>query len=64
MCRHQPQCPPAGASDHDAARLVVFHPEQGWGLLCNGVIVFDDNGELLPDGHSVAAHGDRLLQAA
>jgi uncharacterized protein DUF5999 len=43
---------------------VAFHPEQGWGLLCNGVVVFDDNGELLPDGSSVSAHGDRLLQEA
>jgi hypothetical protein len=33
--------------------MVVSHPEQGWGLLCNGVILFDDLGELLPDGRSV-----------
>jgi uncharacterized protein DUF5999 len=64
MCWHQPPCPPADAPDHDAARLVAFRPEQGWGLLCNGVIVFDDNGELLPDGRSVAAHENRLLQDA
>ncbi|PRX41358.1 hypothetical protein B0I32_1773 [Nonomuraea fuscirosea] len=25
-------------------------------MLCNGVVVFDDNGELLPDGRSVSAH--------
>ncbi|MEU9887138.1 DUF5999 family protein [Sphaerisporangium sp. NPDC051017] len=53
MCQHQPQCPPADAVDHEAACLVAFHPEQGWGLLCNGVVVFDDTGELLPDGRSV-----------
>jgi len=29
---------------------VAFHPEQGWSLLCNGVIVFDDLGEILPAG--------------
>jgi hypothetical protein len=29
-------------------------PEQGWSLLCNGVIVLDDGGELLPDGHALA----------
>lgn len=29
-------------------------PEQGWSMLCNGVIVFDDGGELLPDGRAVA----------
>jgi hypothetical protein len=43
---------------------VAFHPEQGWGLLCNGVVVFDDTGELLPDGRSVAAHRASCGQAA
>ena len=32
---------------------IAFHPEQGWSLLCNGVIIFDDTGELLPDGRAV-----------
>ena len=50
MCQHDPHCPPADASDHDAARVVASHPEQGWSLLCNGVVVFEDLGELLPDG--------------
>ena len=50
MCAHRPACPPAAAVDHDAARLITWHPEQGWGLLCNGVVIFDDSGELLPDG--------------
>ncbi|MEU4831823.1 DUF5999 family protein [Streptosporangium sp. NPDC023615] len=57
MCQHQPRCPLASAPDHDAAHLVAFHPEQGWGLLCNGVVVFDDTGALLPDGSSVPVHG-------
>ncbi|MCI0689885.1 MAG: DUF5999 family protein [Sporichthyaceae bacterium] len=48
MCLHQPSCPPADSPDHAAARTVSAHPEQGWSLLCNGVIVFDDMGELLP----------------
>ncbi len=56
MCEHHPPCPPADAPDYEAASLVAFHPEQGWGLLCNGVVVFEDTGELLPDGRSVAAH--------
>lgn len=56
MCEHHPLCPSADAPDHDSARLVAYHPEQGWGLLCNGVIVFDDTGELLPDGRSVQVH--------
>ncbi|MET8054180.1 DUF5999 family protein [Streptosporangium sp. NPDC005286] len=58
MCQHIPPCPSADAFDHEAARLVVSHPEQGWGLLCNGVVVFDDTGELMPDGRSIPAHRD------
>lgn len=53
MCAHQPPCPDAEASDHDAARVVAAHPQQGWSLLCNGVIVFEDTGELMPDGRCV-----------
>jgi hypothetical protein len=49
-CQHDPPCPGAEAPDHVAARVVAAHPEQGWSLLCNGVVVFDDAGELLPDG--------------
>jgi hypothetical protein len=56
MCQHDPQCPPADAVDRDAARVTCAHPEQGWSLLCNGVIVFDDTGELLPDGSCVEPH--------
>jgi hypothetical protein len=50
MCQHQTRCPHWSAPDHLAARIVVDHPGQGWSLLCNGVILFDDGGELLPDG--------------
>lgn len=49
-CQHEPPCPAADAIDHAAARAIAIHPEQGWSLLCNGVITFDDTGELLPDG--------------
>ncbi|KIF04742.1 hypothetical protein PL81_17015 [Streptomyces sp. RSD-27] len=56
MCRHQPPCPSAEASDREAARPVANHPEQGWSLLCNGVLSFEDTGELLPDGQIVAPH--------
>ncbi len=56
MCNHQPSCPPADATDHEAARVVAHHEEQGYSLLCNGVIVFGDTGEILPDGHTVAPH--------
>ena len=44
MCSHRPPCPPADHRDRDAARTIAFHPEQGWSLLCNGVIVFDEYG--------------------
>ncbi len=50
MCPHLPVCPPADRPDRAAARAVASHPEQGWSLLCNGVIVFDDMGEILPGG--------------
>jgi hypothetical protein len=53
MCRHFPPCPTADAVDREAAHAVASHPEQGWTLLCNGVVVFDDTGELLPDGSSI-----------
>jgi hypothetical protein len=55
MCPHNPPCPPAEATDHEAARIVACHPEQGWNLLCNGVVVFEDYGELLPDGTAMGA---------
>jgi hypothetical protein len=35
---------------------VAAHPEQGWSLLCNGVVVFEDTGDLLPDGRIIAPH--------
>ena len=55
-CQHNPPCPSADAGDHDSARVVSCHPEQGWSLLCNGVIVFEDTGELMPDGSLVHPH--------
>lgn len=55
-CGHTPPCPTFEAPDREAAHLVARHPEQGWGLLCNGVVLFDDTGELLPDGRTVAPH--------
>jgi hypothetical protein len=53
MCQHQPPCPPPDASDREAAHVMASHPEQGWSLLCNGVVVFEDTGALLPDGRSI-----------
>jgi len=56
MCEHQPQCPDAAATDREAARTIATFPAQGWSLLCNGVIVFDDTGDILPDGTAIAPH--------
>jgi hypothetical protein len=53
MCEHEPSCPPANAVDHAAARVVASHPEQGWSLLCNGIVLFEDTGELLPNRQSI-----------
>src|SRR5215217_5147373 len=50
MCQHLTACPSADAVDREAARIVATFQEQGWSLLCNGVIIFDDTGEILPDG--------------
>jgi hypothetical protein len=56
MCPHTPPCPDARALDREAARTLVSHPEQGWSLLCNGIVVFEDTGELLPGGDTVPPH--------
>lgn len=56
LCTHTPHCPPASSPAAEAARVVASHPEQGWSLLCNGVLLFEDTGELLPDGQIVAPH--------
>ncbi len=65
MCPHEPHCPAADAPDHDAAHMIAFHPEQGWSLLCNGVVLFEDNGEILPSGVVVGSHrpSDRMAGA-
>jgi hypothetical protein len=54
MCTHRPVCPSADSPHHHTAAILSAHPEQGWSLLCNGTIVCDDTGELLPDGSVVA----------
>src|SRR4030095_9936816 len=33
--------------------LIAVRPEQGWSRLCNGVILFDDAGVLLPNGRAI-----------
>jgi hypothetical protein len=52
-CPHVPPCPPPQARGCLAARVIAGHPEQGWSLLCNGVVAFEDTGALLPDGSAI-----------
>ena len=63
-CRHEPHCPSSAGADRDAAHVIVCHPEQGWSLLCNGVVLFDDTGEILPDGSCLHARRADLTAAA
>ncbi|MCX4773733.1 DUF5999 family protein [Streptomyces sp. NBC_01285] len=56
MCAHNPPCPVAEAPDREAAQPLRHRPEQGWSLLCNGVLLFEDTGELLPDGRVITPH--------
>ena len=53
-CPHRPPCPGALEPDRLAARLVARYPDQGWSLLCNGVVLLDDGDQLLPDGRIVS----------
>jgi hypothetical protein len=62
VCIHTPSCPSSGDHDREAARVVAAHPEQGWSLLCNGVVLFDDTGELLPDGEVIAPHRPTIVR--
>ena len=54
-CCHQPTCPSSDAADRYRAHVIASHPEQGWSLLCNGVIVFDDLGAVLPGSELIPA---------
>ena len=64
MCQHQPRCPDALAPDRMAARVTVSYPEQGWSLLRNGIVLFDDAGALLPGGQAVVPPAGAPLLAA
>ena len=63
MCSHGTPCPDAAADDRVLAAPVSRHPEQGRTLLCNGVVLFDDDGELLPDGRVVLGRQWQLATA-
>ena len=63
MCHHANTCPDVTSEARDLAAVVSSHPEQGWRLLCNGVVLFDDDGELLPDGQVVLSRQWQLATA-
>lgn len=62
MCTHQIPCPAADATDREAARI-VGHDPLGFNTLCNGVIVFEDTGDLLPTGEIIAPHRGPALHS-
>ncbi|MDJ1136283.1 DUF5999 family protein [Streptomyces iconiensis] len=59
MCSHTPVCPSAEAPDADAAQADSRCFEQGWTLLCNGILLFEDTGQLRPDLAAVAPRRPR-----
>ena len=63
MCQHLNPCPSADATDREAAKILVTFCEQGWSLLCNGVIVFEDTGEILLDGTMIEPHRGPAVHA-
>lgn len=42
MCAHDTPCPPSGGARQHEAQVVAWHPEEGWRLLCNGLLLGDD----------------------
>ncbi|MFJ2745341.1 DUF5999 family protein [Streptomyces sp. NPDC087440] len=56
LCQHHVPCPSAESNDRERALPRAQHPEQGWSLLCNGVLLFEDTGELLPNGQIIAPY--------
>jgi len=57
MCSHSPRCPAADSAARTLAVVIASHHEQGWTLLCNGVVHFDDGVDLLPGGYIAAGPG-------
>lgn len=45
--------------------MVASHPEQGWSLLCNGIVLFDDAGILVLAARvTIPGHAPALPRAA
>lgn len=56
MCVHEPRCPDADSSDREAAVVTASCPQDGYTIRCNGVIMFEDTGGILPNGELIAPH--------
>jgi hypothetical protein len=54
MCFHIPPCADASDPRGHTAHVLSDHHDQGWCLLCNGLILFDDGYCLRPDGQVTA----------
>jgi len=54
MCAHVPPCANANDARCCTAHILADHQDQGWSLLCNGLILFDDGYCLRPDGQVTA----------
>ncbi|MGW4250654.1 DUF5999 family protein [Streptomyces californicus] len=52
MRKHTPPCPTGDAPGRQAARVFTALPEQR-DLLGNGVLLFEDTGDLQPDGQII-----------
>ena len=50
MCSHMPHCADANDARCCTAHILADHHDQGWCLLCNGLILFDDGYCLHPNG--------------
>lgn len=54
-CQHKPKCPSAYSEHPTTAVIVVRHDDdQGWNLLCNGVVTLHGGGYILPNGVTIA----------
>ena len=55
-CPHSPTCPRAQDPDAAAARIVADHlQDNGYALLCNGAVLLEGDGLLVPPTQPVAA---------
>jgi hypothetical protein len=53
VCHHDPPCPSAYSPARHEAHAVIVNVQQGWSLLCNGIIVNEvrDVGDQPVDDH-------------